>query len=404
MSGPNVPVAERRSPSRFVASGSFLLILTYLGFVSLGLPDAAYGVAWPSLREDFALPQGAFGLGLLAVGIGFLCSSTMAGTMLRRFGAGRLLAVSTVLTSLGLCGFALAPSWPVFLLAGLLAGLGGGAIDSGLNAYAAGHYSARQMNWLHAAFGFGAALGPLAMTFALANADWRAGYAAIAGLLAMLAVLFFATRRLWAEDDVRAEANAAAVVAPVGEALRSRLVWLQVATFFFYAGVEIAAGQWAFAILSQDRGYSIESAGFWTGAYWFALFAGRVLLGFGADAIGPERLIRWGSVTALCALVVFALDPAGLGVVGLVIAGFAFAPIFPMLMHRTPRMLGAGLSAHSIGFQVSAAMMGGVAIPSICGVVAGHFGVSAVPAFLSATALLHLVLVQCGLSRDRRTA
>lgn len=386
--------------ARPAASAGLLLILTYLGFVSLGLPDAAYGVAWPSLRSEFGLPQGAFGLGLLTVAIGFLFSSLAAGTLLGRFGAGRLLAVSTLVSATGLVAFAASPSWPLFLASGLLVGIGGGAIDSGLNAYAARHYSARQMNWLHAAFGFGAALGPLAMTFALTSGGWRFGYVAIAALMGALGVLFVVTRRRWASEGAGDAASEPTAPVSVGTALRHRLVWLQTVTFFLYAGIEIGAGQWAFAILTQARGYSIEVAGLWTGGFWFALFAGRLLLGFGADAIGPDRLIRLGAWTALVSLVLFAIDPLGLGVLGLMAAGFAFAPIFPMLMHRTPRMLGAGLASHSIGFQVSAAMMGGVAVPAAAGFLGGALGVSAIPYFFAVLALLHLLLVGVGLSRS----
>lgn len=396
---PDTEASGRSSSSAGpAAAGLSLLVLTYLGFVSLGLPDASYGVAWPSLRETFDLGESAFGAGLLSVGLGVLCSSLSAGTLLRRFGAGRLLTASTALTAAGLAGFALSPNWGFFLAAGLVTGLGGGAIDSGLNAYAASRYSARQMNWLHAAFGFGASLGPLTMAFALAHAGWRPGYLAIAAAMALLALLFFCTRRMWGRSARSGESAAQAV--PVGRALRSGVVWLQTATFFVYAGLEVAAGQWAYAVLTQGRGYSVETGGLWTGLFWFALFAGRVLLGFGADAIGARRLVGAGASIALPALIVFAYDPLGLGVVGLVVAGFALAPIFPMLMHRTPQLLGAGLAAHSIGFQVSAAMMGGVALPAIAGFVAAAWGVGAVPFFLCAAAVVHLGLVAAGLRRD----
>ncbi|WP_185985003.1 MFS transporter [Aureimonas mangrovi] len=385
--------ARGANPGRLLAGGGGLLVLTYLGFVSLGLPDASYGVAWPSLRDSFMLREGAFGLGLAAVGIGFLCSSLSAGSLLRRFGVGRLLGGSTLIAGLGLAGFAFAPSWPIFLAFGLAVGLGGGAIDSGLNAYAAGHYSARQMNWLHAAFGLGAALGPLAMTAAVAADQWRIGYGALSATMIALSVLFIATRRLWAAaGGVSAAHDSATAPAPVREAIRHKGVQLQTLAFFVYAGLEIGLGQWAFAVLSQTRGLSVEAAGFWTGVFWFMLFAGRVLLGFGADRIGPARLVGGGAAVSLASVLWFVIDPGGSGVLGLALAGFALAPIFPMLMHMTPERVGRELAGHAVGFQVSAAMTGGVVIPSLAGFVAGWWGLGAVPTFFLIVAVIYFAL------------
>ncbi|MFD2238322.1 MFS transporter [Aureimonas populi] len=388
-------------PAPAARAAAIVLVLTYLGFVSLGLPDAAYGVAWPSLRAAFGLGQGAFGAGLVAVGAGFMVSSLSAGAALRRFGGGRLLAGSTLLAALGLAGFAVAPNWPVFLLAGLLVGIGGGAIDSGLNAYAAAHYSARQMNWLHAAFGLGAALGPLAMAWGVANTGWRYGYAAIGLSMGLLGLLFLFTRRLWgaAGPQATVEGDAPPLVT-AWQALADKRVRLQVATFFVYVGVEIGAGQWAFAVLTQTRGFSVAAAGFWTGAFWFAIFLGRVVLGLGADRIGSGRLVEWGAVGALVSLGVFAMDPAGLGVAGLFAAGLALAPIFPMLMHRTPAAVGAGAASHAIGFQVSAAMAGGVVLPSLIGMLAARAGLLAVPWALFAICVF-LVALTLAVVRQR---
>src|SRR3712207_1307685 len=94
---------------------TLLLGLAYLGFVSLGLPDAVLGVAWPSVREAFALPQSGLGVILIALAAGFFVSSTLAGRLVQRLGVGKLLAVSTGLVTLALLGYALAPTWPLFL-------------------------------------------------------------------------------------------------------------------------------------------------------------------------------------------------------------------------------------------------------------------------------------------------
>lgn len=375
---------------------TLLLGLAYLGFVSLGLPDAVLGVAWPSVREVFALPQSGLGLILIAFAAGFFVSSTLAGRLLQRLGVGKLLAVSTGLVTLALLGYVLAPTWPLFLAGAVLLGLGSGAIDAGLNAYAAGHFTARHMNWLHAAYGLGAAMGPFIMTGALAaGLAWRGGYLAIATILLLMSALFFATRGSW-RGDVRLGSFQGGVTA--GSVLGRPLVWLQVTIFFVYTGVELTAGQWTFALLSEARGLPTASAGFWAGLFWASLFAGRVLLGFVADRVGPDRLARLGTLGALVGSLALALAPVPIGLAGLLLLGFSLAPIYPMLMSRTPDRLGAEQALHAVGFQVSAAMLGGLVFPSLGGLLADGFDLEATAMLIAAAAgalwLLHEVLLR----------
>lgn len=380
---------------------TLLLGLAYLGFVSLGLPDAVLGVAWPSLREVFALPQSGLGLILIAFATGFFASSTMAGRLLQRLGVGKLLAVSTGLVTLALVGYALAPIWPLFLAGALLLGLGSGAIDAGLNAYAAGHFTARHMNWLHAAYGLGAAVGPFIMTGILAaGLSWRGGYLAIATIMLLMTVLFIATRGSW-RGDVRLDSFKGGATAR--SVLRRPLVWLQVAIFFVYTGVEVTAGQWTFALLSEARGLSTASAGLWAGLFWASLFAGRVLLGFVADQVGPDRLTRLGTFGALAGSAALALAPTEVGLIGLLLLGFSLAPIYPMLMTRTPDRLGPDQALHAVGFQVSAAMLGGLAFPSLGGLLADGFSLEATALLVAAAAgtlwLLHELLLRMPIGR-----
>lgn len=352
-----------------------LLALAYLGFVSLGLPDSVLGVAWPSLRAEFGLAQGEMGLVLLGLGIGFFLSSTSAGRLLRRLGVGGLLTLSTALVTAALLGYGLSPAWPLLLACAVVLGLGSGAIDAGLNAYAAGHFSPRHMNWLHAAYGLGAACGPIVMTWALTTVGWRGGYLALAAILAAMTALFLATRGQWLGDvrldSIRAEAP------PAREVLRRPLVWLQILIFFVYSGVELTAGQWCFALLSEGRGLSAEAAGIWAGLFWGSLFAGRVVLGFVAERIGPDGLVRLGTAGALLGALALALAPLPLGLAGILLLGFALAPIYPMLMSRTPARLGPEAALHAVGFQVSAAMLGVLALPTLAGLLADCFGLEA---------------------------
>lgn len=348
------------------------------------------GTAWPSLRETFDLPQSGLGMVLAATLGGFLASSVMAGRLVARLGVGMLLALSTGLVSLCMLGFAAAPTWPLFLASAAVLGVGSGAIDSGLNGYAARHFSARHMNWLHAAYGLGAALGPLAMTAVLAQGfEWRWGYLPLAAALAVMSALFVASRRSWKDDPMPSGGGKAGGATGV---LRRPLAQLQIAIFFVYTGVEITAGQWCFALLSEGRGLSTAAAGLVAASFWAALFAGRVLTGVVVDRLGADGMVRVAMLGALVGAVALALAPTPVGVAGILLIGLAVAPIYPLLMSRTPARLGAADALHAVGFQVAAAMLGGVALPGLGGLLAERFGLEAI-AVLTAVAALILWLM-----------
>jgi fucose permease len=344
----------------------------------------------------FGLPQAAMGVALSANVAGYFVSGVAAGRVSAALGVGGLLTVSTTLVAAGLTGFALAPSWPFFVACALVVGLGSGAVDAALNTYAAVHFAPRHMNWLHACYSIGAMLGPVAMTIALAGASFRIGYAALSAVLVAMALTFLATRLRWGRRHV----GSASAAGTARAALRLPGVWLQIAIFFAYTGLEASAGQWAFTVLREARGVSVEAAGTWTAAYWGSIAAGRIAVGFAVRRVGPDRLVRAGTVGALAGAVIYALVPGEAGAAGLVVLGLALAPIFPMLMSRTPERLGADVATHAVGFQVAAATLGVAALPSAYGALADSLGPGSIPAGLVALAAL-LAALCAALNRAR---
>jgi fucose permease len=394
-------MSERLSPSR-----PLLLLIAYIGFISLGLPDTLIGVAWPSVRDHFHVQQSAIAFIFLGAGCSYFLSSFFTGRLLHVFGIGMLLATSSTLVALSGFGFGLAPLWALFAACSLLHGLGSGAIDAGLNHYAAHHFSAKHMNWLHACYSLGATMGPLIMTGVIAwHGSWRLGYLTVATILLSLALLFAATRRRWdapGEETSEGEKQEPAA-ASMAETLRDRTVWLQVMLFFVYTGLEVTVGQWSFTVLTESRGIPTETAGFWVTVYWGSIGVGRILFGFIVDRLGIDRLIRWSLLTSLAGTTLFAanLSPV-VSALSLALAGLGLAAIFPCMMTRTPQRLGKAIAAHAIGFQVSAAMLGAAALPSLSGVLAQRVGLHAVAGAAVGMATVLFLLHESLLLRDRR--
>jgi fucose permease len=365
-----------------------------LAFASLGLPDGVLGVAWPSIWRTFDLPLSQLG-GLLAASMaGYLLSTFSSGSLAARIGLGRLLLGSTAAMLASVLAYALAPTWGAIVAAGVVAGLGAGAIDAGMNAFAAAHFSPRRVNWLHAAYGAGAMLGPLSMTATLsAGFSWRIGYALIGLALCGTAVCFWRTIDRWTVTSAEAAPTGGAPAGGLRDALRCPGVWLNVLVFFGYTGLEVSAGQWTYSLFTEERGIAPAVAGVAVASYWGSLTVGRLVAGVLTRRVAVERLLRAGLVGALLgALVIWRADGPEAAVAGAAILGFSLAPIFPLLIVTTPRRVGVALSSQAIGLQVGAAYLGTAALPGLAGVLARHAGLDVIGPFLVIGALVVLGL------------
>jgi fucose permease len=371
------------------------IAIAYLAFVSLGLPDGLLGVAWPSMRAGFHVPLDGLGLMLLAGTSGYMLSSFVSGPVAARLGVGPLLASSSALVGLGLAGIMAAPSWWVAVGCGVFIGLGSGAVDGGLNAYAAVHFRPRLMNWLHASFGLGATVGPALMVAVLqADRSWRLGYAIVAAGQVVLAACFALTSGVWRAAVSAATGRDDRRPSGLGT-LRVPRVWLGMAVFLVYTGIEVSVGQWTYSLLTESRGVGAAAAGLWVSAYWAALLVGRIVIGFVAEPIGPSRLLRLSMVGAVVGAVLFSLrTPAAATPIGLLVLGWSLAPIFPLLVSTTPARVGSAHTANAVGFQVGAASFGVATLPGAAGLLAGRFGLEAVGPFLIAASLVMLLTYQ----------
>ncbi len=362
-----------------------LVLLAYIAFVALGMPDGLLGVAWPSIRASFSIPLDAVGLLLAAAVSGYMTSSFLSGPLIARLGVGRVLAVSCALTGTGLIGYTLVPTWWMMVLLGVVAGLGAGAIDAGLNTYVAAHFGEGLMQWLHASYGIGVTLGPIIMTAALtALNSWRVGYRVVGGFQLVLAAGFVLTLAMWNDKEAATESETPKRLTdyrtPLGETLRQPQVWLSVLLFFLYVGAEVSVGTWTYSLLTEARGIAPAAAGLWAGSYWATFTIGRMMAGLYAKRIGVNRLVQVSLLGALLGAGLLVWNPAPLAnLVAVALVGFAVAPIFPALMSGTSQRVGAHFAANTIGLQMAATGLGTALIPSLAGMLARQVSLEVIP-------------------------
>lgn len=358
-----------------------LLLIIYLGFISLGLPDGTLGTAWPAIYPELGLPLGLAGTILTVATVLTGMAGFSSGRIIGRWGTGPVVLGSGLLTAGGLLVLSQAQGMGWLYAAAIPLGLGAGAVDAGLNGYVARHYSGRHMNWLHACWGIGATAGPFVIGWALANGHgWRGGYLVISAVQFALALLFLLTLGLWKKVPERRPDEQAG---PAGQlptvSARSFAGVLSPVIFALYVAVEMTAGLWAGTVLVVRRGFSPEAAALCTAGFYGALTAGRVTAGFVIGRWGNRRVVTGGAMLAAAGLVGFAISvhPV-LAAATLALAGLGLAPIYPGLMHEVPRRFAPEAVQTVIGWQSGGASFGAAVLPALAGWLA-QYSLAAVP-------------------------
>lgn len=393
-----------------------LLAIIYLAFISLGLPDALLGSAWPVMHTDLGAPLSWAGIVSVIISTGTVTSALASERVVRRLGVWLTVALSVSLTALALGGFALSSAFWMLCLWAVPYGLGAGSIDAALNNHVALHYESRHMSWLHCMWGVGAAIGPLVMGAALTGGwRWSGGYAVVCVVQVVNAALLILSRPLWrtprrrtggapapsARIDAHAEGSGAIAPADVvPEVLGlARVLTLPGAlatmlAFFCYCALEQTVGLWGASYLSGARGVEPTVAASWAAAFYIGITVGRAASGFLTRLFDDVRLVRLGVLLcALGVLLVLLPAPSLVARVGLVVIGVGCAPVFPCLIHATPDRFGARRSQAIIGVQMASSYVGILVTPPLFGVLAQHTTVALLPwvaaLLLAAMALLH---------------
>lgn len=383
---------------------TIFLIIIYLAFISLGLPDSLLGASWPIMQKDFGAPLETAGVIFMVIAACTIVSSLISGTVLRRFGTGKVTLVSCIMTAGALLGFAVSPSLVWLMLCAIPLGIGGGSVDAGLNNYVAAHYKAHHMSWLHCFWGVGATLGPIIMApFIAGQNEWRQGYFMVAGIQFVLVIILFVTLPLWkrAGKDGHAASHEEAEHAMTEEneegdapvkPLQVKGVKLGLLSFLFYCAVESTMGLWGASFLVNVKDMTAASAAQWVSLFYAGITIGRFITGFITFKISNRMLIRVGQTAAVIgAALMFLPLPTMFSLAGFMIVGLGLAPIYPCMLHETPERFGKKNSQTIMGYQMAVAYTGSTFMPPLLGFLAAFATIGIFPAYIVICALAMLL-------------
>lgn len=363
---------------------ALLLVIIYMAFISLGLPDAVLGSAWPVLHKDLQVPVSSAGIMTMVISAGTIISSLFSVRLIRRFGTGKVTMVSVAMTAAGLIGITFSNHFIWLCLLGIPLGLGAGAVDSALNNFVALHFKATHMNWLHCFWGVGATAGPLLMSlFIIKENGWRIGYGTIGLMQAVLVACLFLSLPLWKKYDRIGMEQSSRMDTGLMEVLNLQGAKQAMTAFFCYCAVEAATGLWGSSFLVMSKGISAETAAKWVSLYYFGITAGRFFAGFLTLRFNNLTMIRAGQIVCLSGAVLLALPFSSIfQMTGLILIGLGCAPIFPAMLHETPNRFGAEMSQGMMGIQMASAYVGITVVPPLFGALAGYTGFQILPVFL----------------------
>lgn len=370
---------------------TILLIIIYLAFISLGLPDSLLGVAWPVMQVDFSMPLDAAGLVAITVTGSTVLSSFLSGHVIKRFGTGKVTFISCLMTGSALLGISFSPSYYWLLLLAIPLGLGAGSVDTALNNYVALHFKSHHMSWLHSFWGVGATIGPIIMAQCiLKTSSWRFGYRTIACIQFVLALILFISLPLWKkhkkamddkpqnQQDEKIEKHSEKV-----NVFKISGVKYALGTFFFYCAVEFSFGLWGSSFLVEAKKLPVEIAASWVAMYYAGITIGRFISGFITFKMSNVSMIRMGQTIALIGAFMLLLPlPHYVLMVAFVLIGLGCAPIFPCMIHETPNRFGKINSQVIIGYEMGVAYIGGAILSPAFGTLARHTSMDLFPYYL----------------------
>ena len=371
---------------------TMLLVIIYIAFIGLGVPDSLIGSAWPAIHTELNIPVETVSILTFLISGCTVLASMFSAKILNRLGTAKVTAFSTAMTALSLLGYSFAPSYLFMIPLAVVLGLGAGAIDSGLNNYVALHCKASHMNFLHCFYGVGVSLSPYLMSQALSNIGWRGGYRYAFYVQLGITILLIVSIPLWKKtssaEEKEEEKSVNLPLLQMAKRSEVRLVWV---IMLVTNAIEYACGVWGCTYLVEEKGFDVKYGALALTIYYVGMSIGRFASGLLANKISTWKRIGIGTVILAPAIAIMLLPLHGaVSVVGLFLIGLGNGSIYPNMIHLTPHNFGKEVSQSIMGSQIAFAYIGVMLAPPMVSLISGLFGIKVYPILL---AVLYIVMV-----------
>lgn len=375
---------------------SFLLAIIYVAFISLGLPDALLGSAWPSMSVDMNVSLSYAGILSMIISAGTIITSLFSDRLTKLLGTGKLTVISVAVTAIALFGFSVSNSFILLCVIAFPYGLGAGAVDAALNNYVALHYKAKHMSWLHCFWGIGATIGPYIMGACLTGGlRWNNGYQIISLLQIVLTAVLLFTLPLWQGSKSEYKEPHTKEHFSILHLLQLKGAKPVLAAFFCYCALEQTTGLWGASYMVMNRNMSAEAAAKWTSLFYLGITLGRFLCGFLTMKLSDKNMVRLGQALSVIGILLLLLPFSNtIMCIGFIIIGLGCAPIYPSLLHETPTNFGANLSQAIMGMQMACAYVGTTLMPPIFGLLAQYVSIKLYPLYLFMLVAVMFIMVE----------
>lgn len=376
---------------------TFLIILIYLAFISLGLPDSLLGSAWPIMHQELNASISSMGIIAMVISATTIISSLFYNNLRKKFSTGIITTASIFLTAIAILGFSYCKNMPMIILCSIPYGLGAGAIDAALNNYVAIHYSSKIMSWLHCFWGVGTIISPFVMSSALANSTWHSGYRTVAYIQIVIGIIMLVSLPLWKinkEKDDREEKSTKSI--GILSALKIKGVPSLLLGFFAYCATETTAMSWSCTYLVEVKHIDEPTAAAFASSFFIGLTVGRFLGGFITDKLGDRKMILLGASILSFGLILMIIPSSNyiISLIGLIISGLGCAPIYPCIVHSTPYNFGKENSGALIGIQMASAYLGSTFMAPLFGEIGKRFGFNLFPIYMVIFAILMIFMLE----------
>lgn len=360
---------------------------------ALLLAFGVFGVFWgawssllPAVKAQAHLSDGQLGLALAAIAVAALPAMPVAGRLVDRLGAGRLVRMGLIAFGLVTVLPAVAHSGIVLVLVFVLVGLTTGFLDVVINTATAAWErveSARLMSAVHGVFSAGTLVGSVGTGFA------RSAGAGPAQVLPVVAVIVIAAgflqpayRRPLREDSPPARSRLGLVLLCIGA--------LVAASFL----VEDALQSWSALQLERGLGAPPWVSGLGPGLFAAAMTAGR----FGSHLLGKGHrettVVRVGGVAVAAGPLLLAVAPVPvLALAGVALAGAGTSVLAPTLFSAVGSRSQEGRQGAALGAVSTLGYIGFLVGPPVVGLISAA---TSLPVALGSLGLVGLALALAG--------